>query len=143
MDIRKLLESHKEIDDRIELCLEEIARLRSLAERVTSCISPDASRGKGGHSDRVGNYAVKIAELEMQTDKEIDRLVELRERIMKIVSSLDDNLERTVIERRYIMHENNEKIAERLGYCTRHITRVHRIALMKLEKMYNSEEKIA
>ena len=109
MDIRKLLESHKEIDDRIELCLEEIARLRSLAERVTSCISPDASRGKGGHSDRVGNYAVKIAELEMQTDKEIDRLVELRERIMKIVSSLDDNLERTVIERRYIMHENNER----------------------------------
>ena len=84
MDIRKLLESHKEIDDRIELCLEEIARLRSLAEKVTSCISPDASRGKGGHSDRVGNYAVKIAELEIQTDKEIDRLVELREKILKI-----------------------------------------------------------
>ena len=143
MDIRKLLESHKEIDDRIELCLEEIARLRSLSERVSSCISPDVSRGKGGHSDRVGNYAVKIAELEIQTDKEIDRLVELRERIMKIVSSLDNNLERTVIERRYIMHESNEKIAERLGYCTRHITRVHRIALAKLEKMYNSEEKIA
>ena len=135
MDIRKLLESHKEIDDRIELCLEEIARLRSLSERVSSCISPD--------SDRVGNYAVRIAELEIQTDKEIDRLVELRERIMKIVSSLDNNLERTVIERRYIMHESNEKIAERLGYCTRHITRVHRIALAKLEKMYNSEEKIA
>ena len=91
----------------------------------------------------MGNYAVKIAELEIQTDKEIDRLVELRERIMKIVSSLDNNLERTVIERRYIMHESNDKIAERLGYCTRHITRVHRIALAKLEKMYNSEEKIA
>ncbi|MBO6232155.1 MAG: hypothetical protein J6O50_16465 [Ruminiclostridium sp.] len=143
MNIKELLVSYKLIDDRIELALEEIARLRSLAERMTQCISFDGRGGKGGHSDRVGNYAVRIAELEINTDREIDRLVDLREKILKIVSSLDDDVERIVIERRYIMFENNEAIAEKLGYSLRHIVRVHKSALAKLEKMYNSEEQIA
>lgn len=143
MNIKELLVSYKLIDDRIELALEEIARLRSLAERMTQCISFDGRGGKGSHSDRVGNYAVRIAELEINTDREIDRLVDLREKILKIVSSLDDDVERIVIERRYIMFENNEAIAEKLGYSLRHIVRVHKSALANLEKMYNSEEQIA
>ena len=143
MDVRKLLESHKEIDDRIELGLEEIARLRSLAERVTRHITLDADHGKGGHSDRVGDYAVKIAALELKIDREIDRLVELREKIMSIVQSLDSDTERIIIERRYILHESNEAVAERLGYSPRHVTRMHRNALMKLEKIYNDEAQIA
>ncbi|MBR5089422.1 MAG: hypothetical protein IK093_08335 [Ruminiclostridium sp.] len=143
MNVRKLLESHKEIDDRIGLGLEEIAQLRSLAERVTRYISFDESRGKGGHSDRVGDYAVKIAELEMKIDREIDELVALKEKIMKIAGSLDTDLERVIIERRYILHESNEAVAEKLGYSPRHITRMLRNAVEKLEKMYNDEEKIA
>ena len=143
MNIKKLLESYKQIDDRIELGLEEIARLRSLSERVTMRLALDESRGSGGHSDRVGNYAVKIADLEIKIDREIDSLVDLRERIMKITASLDDNMERLVIERRYILFESTETIAEKLGYSPRHITRLQRSALEKLEAIYDKAEKIA
>ncbi len=144
MNIRKTLESYKEIDDRINLGLEEIAQLRSLAERVTQRLpAPGESRPTGGYSDRVGNYSVRIADLELRIDREIDDLIELKEKILAMISSLDNNAERMITERRYIMLESMETIAEKLGYSVRHITRLHRSALQHLEEMYGSTEKIA
>ena len=142
MNIRKLLESHKEIDDRINLGLEEIAQLRALAERVTQRFTFLGSTGSG-NSDRVGNYAVKIADLELRIDREIDGLVELRERIMNVVSALGDSTERLILERRYIMHEGAEEIGEKLGYSSRHVTRILRKAITKLEALYPDKEDIA
>ena len=139
MDVRKLLGSYKEIDHRINLDLEEIAQLRSLAERVTKNTSLCESPGKGGHSDRVGNYAVKIADLEIRIDREIDRLVDLKERIMTMTSSLDTAAERLIIERRYILGETIDTIAEKLGYSPRHITRMLSKALEKLADIYDKQ----
>lgn len=141
MNVRKMLLSHKEIDDRIDLGLEEIAQLRSLAERVTVRQSLGGSGPRGGYSDRVGTYAAKIADLERSIDRDIDRLVDLKETIIKMVASLGNDTERLIIERRYILHQNMEEIAEKLGYTPRHIARLHKNALEKLEEMY--EEKIA
>lgn len=143
MNVKKLLESHKEIDDRIELGLEEIARLRSLAERVTQRISPDLSRGKGGFSDKVGTYAARIADLELQIDNEIDRLVDVREQIMSMMSAFDDDMLRIIIERRYILHESTEVIAEKVGYTPRHTARLLQKGLAFLEDRYGDTAKIA
>ena len=143
MNVRELLASHKEIDDRINLGLEEIAELRSLAERVTQRFSPDVSHGSGGHSDRVGSYAAKIADLEIRIDREIDRLVDLREQIMSIIAMLDDSTERMVLERYYILHEAPDTIADKLCYSRRHISRLHRKAVDKLEKLLDGDKKSA
>ena len=143
MNVRKLLLSHKEIDDRIELGLEEIAQLRCLAERVTVRTRLGENGPSGGYTDRVGTYAVKIADLERSIDRDIDRLVDLKETIMKMVASLGDETERMIIERRYILHENVETIAEKLCYSPRHIARLHKNAVEKLEAIYDEKEKIA
>lgn len=135
MDIRKLLESHKEIDDSINLKLEEIAQLRALAERCTVKIS-DESRPVGTCSDRVGRNAAKIADLENKINAQIDQLVELKEKIMYFVTALDDENERNVIERRFILHESMEQISEKLGYSPRHIHRMLTSALAHLDEHY-------
>ena len=101
----------------------------------TLCESP----GKGGHSDNVGNYAVKIADLEIRIDREIDRLVDLKERIMAMTASLDTATERLIIERRYILGETIDTVAEKLGYSPRHITRMLRKALEKLADIYDKQ----
>ncbi|MBQ9483760.1 MAG: hypothetical protein IJU82_06170 [Ruminiclostridium sp.] len=132
MDIKKLLESHKEIDDDINLKLEEIAQLRALAERCTRRIT-DMGGNTGTPSDRVGKNAVKIADLENRIDARIDELVDLKDKIMYFVSALEDDGERVVIERHYILHESFEVIAEKLEYSTRHVMRLHRSALDHLE----------
>ncbi len=145
MDVKKLLASHREIDDRINLYLEEIAQLRALSEKCTARISGnDISRPKGTYSDKVGKNAAKIADLEIRIDKEIDRLVDLKEQIMGIAALLKDNTSRAVIERRYILHETWEQIADKLGYTSRHITRLHNAAISDLEEIYGDKtEKIA
>jgi len=135
MDIKKFLESHKEIDDSINLKLDEIAQLRALAERCTAKIGSE-SRSVGTHSDKVGKYAAKIADLENKIDAEIDRLVDRKDEIMYFVHALDDANERIVTERRYILHESIEKISEKLGYSPRHISRLLSSALEQMEEHY-------
>ncbi len=135
MDIKKFLESHKEIDDSINLKLDEIAQLRALAERCTAKIGSE-SRSVGTHSDKVGKYAAKIADLENKIDAEIDRLVDRKDEIMYFVRALDDANERIVTERRYILHESIEKISEKLGYSPRHISRLLSSALEQMEEHY-------
>ena len=135
MDIKKFLESHKEIDDSINLKLDEIAQLRALAERCTAKIGSE-SRSVGTHSDKVGKYAAKIADLENKIDAEIDRLVDRKDEIMYFVRTLDDANERIVTERRYILHESIEKISEKLGYSPRHISRLLSSALEQMEEHY-------
>lgn len=135
MDIKKLLMSHKEIDDSINLKLEELAQLRAVAERCTVRISNE-SRPVGTHSDKVGRNAARIADLENKIDAQIDELVELKEKIMYLVAALDDDNERIVTERRYILHESIEQISEKLGYSPRHISRMLTSALVHLEEHY-------
>ena len=136
MNVKRFLESHKETDDRINVGLEEIAQLRALAERTTRYISFDGgSRPKGAVSDKVGNYAVKIADLEAKIDREIDRLVDIREQIEEMASSLGDETQRNVIMRHYILHEPWELVAEKLCFSPRHVMRLHRQALEKLTEM--------
>ncbi len=135
MTIKELLASHKETDDRINCMLEEVAQLRALAERSTMRMTGE-SRAKGGHSDKVGTNAAKIADLEIKIDREIDELVDLKERIHELVNRLADPTERTVTERHYILHESWEKTAEVLRYTPRHVQRIHNKALEHLESMY-------
>lgn len=141
MNVKRFLESHKEIDDRINTDLEEIAQLRALAERTTRYISFEGgSRPKGIVSDKVGNYAVKIADLEAKIDREIDRLVDIREQIEEMASGLGNETERNVIMRHYILHEPWELVAERLSFCPRHVQRLHKQALEKLEETWRESE---
>ena len=111
INIRELLKSHRAIDARIDMKLEHIAELRSLAAKVTS--SPfSESHSKGTYTDRVGRTAAKIIDLEREINEEIDKLVDIKRQIEDLVSLLDDGIQRAIIERHYILNESWEKISE-------------------------------
>ncbi|MCR4779542.1 MAG: hypothetical protein K5876_00455 [Ruminiclostridium sp.] len=135
MDIKKLLESHRDIDRGIDLKLEEIAQLRALAERSTIRLTGESR--SSGYSDKVGKNAAKIADLENKIDADIDRLVELKEKILYFVKALSDENERIVTERHYLLHESFETIAEKMNYTPRHVHRLHRSALAHLEEHFS------
>lgn len=139
MDIKRLLESHREIDRGIDLKLEEIAQLRALAERCTIRITGE-TRTACAASDKVGRNAAKIADLEHKIDADIDRLVDLKEKILEIAGTLTDENERMIIERHYILHESFEAIAEKMCYTPRHVHRMHRSALAHLEEIYAGQD---
>lgn len=133
MKIRDLLNSHTEINNAINSKLEQIAELKELATRITSTTFSE-SHSKGTYNDRVGRTTARIIDLENEINEEIDRLVEIKIKIRDLVSSLSDPNLRIVLERRYILGENWEKIAEKMGYSPRHISRMHNRAVEMLEK---------
>lgn len=135
MKIRELLGSHTAVNHLIDMKLEQIAELRSLAEKVT--VSPfTESHAQGTYTDRVGRTAARIADLETEINNEIDKLVEIKLQIRELTASLPDGIQRTIIERHYILNEPWEKISEKIGYSRRHVTRLHDKAIETLEKMY-------
>lgn len=138
MDIRKFLGRHYEIDQSINSKLEQIAELRCLAEKtgIGQIGQFCGSHGSGGFSDRVGRTAARIIDLENRINDEIDKLVEVKEEIREMIYNLPDSVQRTILERHYLLHEGWEKIADKLGYSPRHITRLHNQAIARLEEIY-------
>lgn len=135
MNIREFLNQHLEINNAINSKLEQIAELRRLGASAPSPIFSE-SRSIGVHSDRVGRTAAKIADLENEINKEIDILVDLKYKIREIIAAVTDSIRRTILERHYLLGESWEVIAEKVGYSTRHITRLHNQAIEELEKIY-------
>lgn len=135
MNIRQFLNQHFEINNEINSKLEQIAELRRLGASAPSPIFSE-SRSVGTHSDRVGRTAAKIADLENEINEEIDRLVDLKSRIREIIAAIPDSMQRTILERHYLLGESWEKIGEKVGYSTRHVTRLHNQAIERLEAVY-------
>lgn len=133
-EIKEFLERHYEISRSIDVKLEQIEELKSLAKKVTTGPFTE-SHAAGGYTDRVGRTTARIVDLEREINEEIDRLVDVREEILGLIYMLSDGISRVLLERRYLLHEGWERIAEKLGYSPRHITRLHNRALEELESV--------
>ncbi len=141
MTIRELLKSHSAINSLIDVKLEHIAELRSLAAKVT--VSPfSESHAKGTYTDRVGRTTARIVDLENEINQEIDKLVDLKIKIRDLISALPDGLYRTILERHYILNESWEKISEKVGYSRRHISRLHDKAIDELEELFGENPEL-
>ena len=139
MNIRELLKSHFEISSLIDMKLEQIAELRALASKVTA--SPfSESHSKGTYTDRVGRTTARIVDLENEINAEIDKLVEVKIKIHELIAAIPDGIQRTILERHYLLNESWEIISEKVGYSCRHITRLHNQALELLEHICENKE---
>lgn len=92
--------------------------------RVKSSISPDTM------AERV----VKIADIEKKIDREVDRLIDIRDRIVWQIGRLDDPDEITVLELRYVHMLKWEEIADKMGYSLRRVYQIHGAALINFNK---------
>ncbi|MCM1334923.1 MAG: DUF1492 domain-containing protein [Bacteroides sp.] len=136
-EIKEFLNRHYEISRAIDAKLEQIEELKSLAQKIT--VGPfRESHGEGGYTDRVGRTTARIVDLEEEINREIDRLVDIKTEIWELIYTLPDTTERTVLERHYLLHEGWERIADKLGYSARHITRLHNRALSRLEEAFHA-----
>ena len=137
MTVKELLNSHKIIDTAINSKLEQLAELKCLATKVSP--TNVEGRGSGGVTDRVGRTVAKIVDLENKINDYIDRLVSAKEAIASVVAQADNEVYKVLLERRYILHETWEVIAEKMGYSLRHTTRLHNDAMKYLQRLYPDE----
>lgn len=113
--------------------LEQKAKLKDLSKKITSNTS-NAAISHGGVSDKVGECATNIVQLEREIDEAVDNLVDLMREVMATIEKVDASNYRLLLELYYINGKTFDEIAIQMDYCTFHVRhRLHHYALNKVD----------
>ena len=112
----------------IQAKTERAALWRQRAEYV----SPVGMSGNGSIRDRVGDTAVKIADLEREINTDIDALVDLELDISTRIKAVARSNLRQVLELHYLNGLSLNEVAQRMHYSYRQICRIHGEALAEI-----------
>lgn len=121
---------YRRLDERIDRLEKEKARWIERATKMSA--SSDGMPRGSGVSDTVGQAVAKIADLQAEINREIDRLVDLRREIEAAIRTVPDDTMRDLLRYRYIDAMTFEEVAVRMHYNYRWITRLHGRALSEL-----------
>lgn len=126
--VKAYLRKARELDTLVHTKLNEIDRLRELAECLSSPkLGERVTSSKGNTSMQTVD---KIVDLQAEVDKEIAVLVDLIAEIHTKIEQLENPTERAVLTERYINVKSWEEIAEIIGYSDRNIRYLHGRALL-------------
>jgi DNA-directed RNA polymerase specialized sigma24 family protein len=118
IDMQKVidwLEKVRKLDELIHAKCAERDQLMNLATKITPVVS-DMPHG-GGASDKVGNIAVKLADLARETDILVDRYADYRQMVIRELEKLPAK-EYGVLHRYYVQYMTWEQVAEDMGVCS-------------------------
>lgn len=124
------LKQIENMDLYIQQLISEVEELRSLSQSVSSV--QYGERIKSGSQKNEApfvNYLVKINELEIKINQEIDKFVDLKTVIISAIEELDDLEERILLRAKYISRKSWDDIFEQLNRSRSATYRVHASAL--------------
>ena len=130
MTTKAYLSQARLLDARIDSKLEQVERLRSLSERVTTTLS-FSPKGAGG-ANRTEYCIERIWQLEKEVTEDIDRLVDMKSGIRGAIERVENDKYRLLLEYRYLCGYTWEKIAEKMALELRWVYRIHGAALQKI-----------
>lgn len=132
MTTKEYLSQAYRLDQRIHSKLEQVSTLRSLAQKMTVSFGNEGGRGVRNQSP-MENTIVKIMDLEEEIDQEIDRLIDLKQEIMGVISSVQDIDCQLLLELRYLTFKTWEQIAEIMNFTLQWVYALHQKALSKIK----------
>ena len=137
MTAKEYLNRYCRINAEIDCKLEEIARYRSMATRL----SPTARFDKNVNvTDKVGRAVAKIVDLEREIDAEIDELERVRTEITDTIAAVGDERYKTLLTMRYINGHKWEKIALDMHYSYANVVQfLHPSALHLVDKIISEK----
>lgn len=132
---KRELEAAYHINQNIEEKLDQIAELRTIAEKVTPVLS-DMPKG-GNTTSRVEDMAIKIADLEMEIFEDINTLIALKRSLYRAINGLTDREAITILEMRYLNHKTWDEIADCVHTSLRNVHNMHGRALQLFAEKYS------
>ena len=137
MDTKQYLSQIERLEKMIQNKLSEIYQLKTMACSVT--VSNDSERVQtSSDKDRLGSTVAKIVDLEKETDRLVDRFVDLKKEIMSIISMIKSERHREILFKKYLEQKSLYEIAEELGMTDRGCKKAHKRALEEFEKIKNT-----
>lgn len=117
------------LDELINAKIVERDQLMNLATKITP--NMDGMPHGSGTSDKVGNVAVKIADLARETDELIDELVDHKREVIAALEKLPPK-EHLLLHKRFIQGKSWTDIADDMGISQVHVWRLKVKALENL-----------
>lgn len=128
MTAKEYLGQAYRLDQRINSKIEQVASLNELATKCTSTITGmprNPSPSVSPMADAVG----KIIDLQSEINRDIDKLVDLKRDMVRIIKAVGNTECQTLLELRYLCFKTWEQIAVDMGYTIDNVFRIHRKAL--------------
>ena len=126
----------KEYLSRYQLLKVQIAakqeRVNELRQRAQSVSSPSFSGTKSTAAKGEGKHEILTDECNRLEDElmvEIIRLTHFQRHIEHVIDKVEDDKQRTLLEKRYLNCQSLEQISVDMGYGYRQICRIHKKAL--------------
>lgn len=139
MTAKEELSQYLDAKGLVEEALEDYQKYKERAEKITAIIS-DMPKPSGINSDKVGNNASAMADLNQQY---VDRFIRAEQKRFFVSERLDaiKNPYRELLRKKYIEDLSLERIACDMGYSYDRMKHMHGEALEVYRKAYNLEKK--
>ena len=131
MSPKEYLSQAMYIDQRIDSKLQQVATLRESAAKVTATLT-DMPRSASPNPQAMDNTIVKIIDLENEFNRDVDRLVDLKAEVKRVISRLSSPDQKLVLELLYLCFKPWSEIMETLGISGTSVYRVHGEALKNI-----------
>ena len=112
------------LDQRINSKLEQIASLDELATKCNLTLTGMPRNHDRGTSN-IAEAVNKIIDLQTEINYDIQKLVDLKREMVRVIKAVDNTEYQTLLELRYLCFKTWEQIAVDLGYNVRHVYRMH------------------
>ncbi len=127
------------LEQRVRVRMEEIARLRSLAMRTTSCLGMEPicrTRNVSSMEDIIH----KLIMVEQEANDAIDEMINRKSDIMNVLSCLRDENARTILEMRYVGFMEWDMIAHYMHCSEASVFRQHQRGLQLVADVVSARE---
>ena len=137
MTARVFLERAYRMEVRLSSKMEQIQRLRALAENATAVYGHDGV-SHSRNTDRLADQAARISDLEAKLSDDIGKLIAVKQEIMEVIEQLPEPNLQTVLELRYLDMKPWNEIRAIMNRCDTNIFRWHKKALAMVQKILDS-----
>lgn len=126
MTAKEYLQQAYKMDKRIKILQGQVDKLRSALEYHSPSL--EGSSGSG-NADRMPDTISKIMEYEQHAAQLQAEFVDKYTEIDKVIHSIEDDTLREVLERRYLLYQKWDRIAQEMHRDLRWVYRLHGKAL--------------
>lgn len=139
MTAKEYLGQAYRLDQRINSKLQQIGSLRSLTQKVTASFDGEVvshTRNVTSLEDAI----IRLMEAEEELNSQIDRLVDTKISIGKLIDQVHNESYRLILEKRYLCFMQWDQIAADMHYSRRWVLNKHERALDVVDRLLAERE---
>lgn len=132
MKVKEYLREIRRVETLIQMKGEQCEKLRALAVYKKGKIDPNGAIFGSINPQSREDIMVKMIDLGDEIAREISKLLEIKQKAMRMVDSLSDAKTVSIFNKRYFLNETWENIAYDLGITFQWVHELHKRGLIEI-----------